>query len=182
MGCFRGNEPNIVQGAQPSWNFPLCAGSTAGCSTIAGYFYTQFAAPPKAGQTLTITFNVRATNPVWQQRPASGGNSETDINPPTLHVFPWRKGDNLSCQGGYADYRLFAGRTPLVAGDNQTITVTLDAASWAGCYGKNPANMQDILSNLLGVGVTFGGQWFAGHGIYLSGGSASFTVTRISVE
>lgn len=191
---FGGNEPVINQGASPSWNFPCCDGSV-----VAGYFYTNLGVVPKVGQTLTINFSVDGSNPVWVQAPASGGNSETDINPPTLHVFLWRKNDKLSCvatnvtyapdghtvisrNGGYADYRLFAGRTPLVIGDNQTISVTLDAATFTNCWGSHPLAIGDELNDLVGVGVTFGGQWFAGHAVYLSNGSATFKINSITVQ
>jgi hypothetical protein len=182
---FGGNEAPITQGAQPSWAIPCCSGSQ-----IVGYYYTQLAAAPKAGQALTLNYTYTANNPVYVQAPASGGNSETDINPPTIHVLLWRRGDDLSCtpagaatdNGGYADYSLFAGRTLLVPGANQVISVPLTAVTWTGCYGKPPVNIQDELSNLVGAGVTFGGQSFAGHGVYLSSGSATFKVNSLTVQ
>lgn len=185
--AFGGNEPTIKQGTQPSWDFPLCPGSQ-GCNVIASYFYTALGVTPKAGATLTMNFTVDGSNPVWQQQPASGGNSVTDTNPPTLHLFLWRKGDNLSCtatnsathNGGFADYRLFAARTPLVLGANQSVSASID--QWVNCWGAAPVNITDELNNLLGVGVTFGGQSFAGHGIYLSDGSAKFTVNSLVMK
>lgn len=184
---FGGNEPSINQGATPSFDFPGPPGWFQS-QQIAGYFYTQLPAVPKAGQTLTINYSVDGSNPIWVQAPSSqpGG---TDLNPPTIHLFIWRRADDLACdqqtapgQGGFADYRLFAGRTPLVLGDNQTISIPLDNLHWTGCYGKPPLNIQDELNNLLGVGVTFGGQSFAGHGVYLSGGSAKFKINSFGVN
>ena len=179
---FGGVDPQVVNG---SFNFHCCD-----TSQFSGYYYTQLPVAPTVGQTLTLNYTVTGNNPVWAQAPAGGGNAQTDINPPTIHLFLWRRGDNLSCaagsgtqgSGGYADYRLFAARTPLVLGANQTISVKLDPTQWTGCWGNPPANMQDELNNLLGAGVTFGGQNFAGRGIYLSGGSATFTISSFTVQ
>lgn len=168
--AYGGAEPTVTNG---SFAFPSGG-------QIAGYFYTQFPTAPQVGQTLTLNYTVTANNPVWVQAPYGAG--ATDTNPPTLHLFVWRRGDDLSCQGNYADYRLFAGRTALVPGAGQTISIPLTTISWTGCYGKNPVNIQDELSNLLGAGFTFGGQSFAGHGIYLSSGSATFTINSFKVQ
>jgi hypothetical protein len=170
---FGGNEPTVTNG---SFAFP-------GPGHIAGYFYTQLSSVPQIGQTLTLNYSVTADNPVWVQQPASGGNSETDINPPTLHLFLWRKGDDLSCAGAFNWYRQFSARTPLVVGDNQVISMKLDPTLWYGCYGPgDAAAFQGLLSNLLGAGFVFGGQWFAGHGVYLSSGSATFKINSFTVQ
>jgi hypothetical protein len=148
-----------------------------------GYVYTQLPNAPKIGQTLTLNYSIKANNPVWAQLPASGGNSQTDINPPTMHLFLWRSGDTMTCAGEYNWYRQFAARTPLVVGDNQVISVKLDPTLWYGCYGVgSTAAFQGLLSNLFGAGFVFGGQYFAGHGIYLSGGSATFTINSFKVQ
>jgi hypothetical protein len=189
---FGSNNLVINQGPPMSFAF-------GGAALAAGYFYTALPSAPRVGQTLTLNYSVRGVNPEWQQVPASGGNAQTDINPPTLHLFLWRKGDDISCNstnqkedpitkqvtannGGFADYRLFADLTPLVLGENQTLSVPLDPEHWTGCWGFPPLNMQDELNNLLGVGMVFGGQWFAGHGVYISGGSATFIVNSITIQ
>ncbi len=171
---FGGTEPTI---SGNSFQFPTSVNETA------GYFYTQLPRTPQVGQTLTVNYTVTANNPVWAQTPASGGNSQTDINPPTLHLFLWRKGDDMSCSGAFSFYRLFAARTPLVVGANQIISVKLDPTLWGGCYGAvDAASFQGTLSNLLGAGFVFGGQYFAGHGIYLQSGSATFTINGFTVQ
>lgn len=184
---FGGAEP-AATGNPPVINLPCCNGSE-----IVGYYYTKLPAAPTAGQTLTLNYSFDVVNPVYVQAPASGGNTVTDTNPPTIHLFLWENGDNLSCaatqsingkpyNGGYADYRLFGGRTNLVPGDNQTLSVPIDSAHFTGCWGAPPLDIQTQLSNLLGAGVTFGGQSFAGHGVYLSSGSAKFTINSFSVN
>jgi len=163
-----GNEPKIYG---DSFAFPNDGGKT-----IAGYVYTWLPLM-KSGQTLALNYSISGSNPVWKSA------DPTDIMPPTMHLLLWRKGDNLSCAGVYNFYRLFAAQTPLVLGDNQVITTTLDPANWIGCYGAvDAASFNDTLSNLAGVGFTFGGQYFAGHGIYLGGGSATFKINGLTAK
>jgi hypothetical protein len=178
------NPPSVGQWVSDS-GIKVTNGSFAfpGHGSYAGYFYTQLSSVPKIGQTLTLNYSVTANNPVWAQLPASGGNSQTDINPPTMHLFLWRSGDTMTCAGEYNWYRQFAARTPLIVGDNQVISVKLDPTLWYGCYGVgSTAAFQGLLSNLFGAGFTFGGQYFAGHGIYLSSGSATFKINSFKVQ
>jgi hypothetical protein len=170
--AYGGTEPTINQGPPMSFAFP-------GPNQTAGYFYTQLPIVPKTGQTLTLTFSVDGSNPVWQNNPNGG-----DSGAPTMHLFLWRKGDDLSCNGDLAQYRMFAARTPLVLGDNQIISVPLATDTWTGCYAAHSTDAQwsDLLNNLLGAGFTFGGQNFAGHGLYLSTGSATFKVNSFTVQ
>ncbi len=166
---FGGSEPTVNN---DTIVFP-------GAGQVAGYFYTQLPSVPKVGQMMTLNYTVTANNPVWVQ----AQSSSPDINPPTLHLFMWRKGDDLSCAGAFNFYRLFAARTPLVAGANQTVSVKIDSTQWIGCFGAVDANsFQGTLSNLLGAGFVFGGQYFAGHGIYLSSGTASFKINSLTVQ
>jgi hypothetical protein len=166
---YGGNEPSVNNN---SFAFPADGGKT-----IIGYVYTQLSAVPKAGQTLTLNYSVSGNNPVWVSA------DKTDTVPPTMHLFLWRKGDNLGCAGAYNFYRLFADRTPLVLGDTQIMSTTLDSTNWIGCYGAvDAASFAGTLANLAGAGFTFGGQYFAGHGIYLSGGSATFKINSFNVK
>jgi hypothetical protein len=63
--------------------------------------------------------------------------------------------------------------------DNVTMTVPLTPDQWSSVYGK-PGNLNattlagfhDALTNLGHVGMTFGGGYFAGHGVNVSGAGA----------
>src|SRR5262249_29822164 len=126
------------------------------------------------------TYSIVGDNPVWEQNPAS---KTPDINPPTMHLFVWRKNDDLSCNGAFDFYRMFAARMPLVLGEHQIISAKLDPDLWTSCYAhKDAAAFEATLNNLLGAGVVFGGQWFAGHGIYLSNGTAKFTIESFVIK
>jgi hypothetical protein len=169
---YGGNEPTVTNG---SFQFPDANG-------VAGYFYTHLASVPKLGQTLTLNYSVNGNNPVWQQH-RQPPPAATDINPPTIHLFLWRFGDNMSCNGAYDFYRMFAARTPLILGDNQVISVVLNSPPWTSCLAHTDATaFAATLNNLLGAGFVFGGQHFAGHGIYVSNGTATFKINSFTIQ
>jgi hypothetical protein len=70
----------------------------------------------------------------------------------------------------------------LKLGDNQTLTSVLDP-SICTCYGEHDTNgFAEALENAMGIGITFGGQNFFGHGVYLTSGSATFKVNSYTVR
>jgi hypothetical protein len=113
--------------------------------------------------------------------PASASN---DVPPATMHLFLWRGGDDLSCNGAMASYRFWApSGVTLEIGDSQTLTSVLDPPVWTKCYGeRNTVGFAEALENAMDIGFTFGGQKFFGHGVYLSGGSATFKVNSYTVR
>jgi len=57
----------------------------------------------------------------------------------------------------------------------------LDPSGWTNCYGEHDTSgFAGSLENAMGIGFTFGGQNFFGHGVYLSRGSATFKINSIS--
>jgi hypothetical protein len=142
----------------------------------AGYFYTKINAG--VGQTVTLNYSIRGSNPVW------GVTDPSDVAPASITLFLWRSGDDLSCNGALASYRMwFPLRAQLKIGDNQIISAKLDPTKWTNCYAKSdPAGFSAALTNALGLGFTFGGQNFYGHGVDLQSGSATFTINSFTVQ
>ena len=165
---FGGNEPAISGGA---FTFP-------GPSGVAGYFYTKPPATMAQGQTVTLVYSIDGGIPVW------GVSDPNDVPPATMHLFLWRSGDDLSCNGVMASYRFWApSGVTLKLGDNQTLSSVLDPSVWTNCYGQHDTSgFAWALENAMGIGYTFGGQNFAGHGVYLSRGSATFKVNSYTVR
>jgi hypothetical protein len=166
--AFGRNEPTISSGA---FTFP-------GPGGVAGYFYTKPPATVAVGQTVTLVYSIEGNIPVW------GVSDPTDLPPATMHLFLWRSGDDLSCNGAMASYRFWApsGVAPKL-GDSQTLTSVLDPSVWTNCYGQNDTSgFAGALENAMGIGFTFGGQKFFGHGVYLIGGSATFKVNSYTVR
>jgi hypothetical protein len=65
----------------------------------------------------------------------------------------------------------------------QTLTSVLDPSVWTNCYGQHDTSgFAGALENAMGIGFTFGGRNFFGHGVYLSSGSATFKVNSYTVR
>ncbi len=127
---------------------------------------------------MTLVYSIDGKTPVWEVSDA------TDVPPATIHLFLWRSGDDLSCNGVMASYRFWApSGVTLKLGDNQTLTSVLDPSVWTNCYGQHDSRgFAGALENAMGIGFTFGGQKFFGHGVYLSSGSAMFKVNSYTVR
>jgi len=165
---FGRNEPTISSG---SFTFP-------GPSGVAGYFYTKPPATIAQGQTVTLLYSIDGSTPEW------GVSDPTDVPPATMRLFLWRGGDDLSCDGVMVSYRFWApSGVTLKLGDNQTLTSVLDPSVWTNCYGQHDTSgFAGALENAMGIGFTFGGKNFFGHGVYLTSGSATFKVNSYTVR
>ena len=165
---FGRNEPTISSGA---FTFP-------GPSGVAGYFYTKPPATIAWGQTVTLVYSIVGSTPEW------GVSDAADVPPATMHLLLWRRGDDLSCNGVMASYRFWApSGVTLKLGDNQTLSSVLDPSAWTNCYGEHDTSgFAGALENAMGIGFTFGGQSFFGHGVYLSRGGATFKVNSFTVR
>jgi hypothetical protein len=151
----------------------------ADTSATAGYFYTKPAGAVAPNMTITLNYTVTGSSD-FRQTPQSG--QANDVNPATITLFLWRQGDDLSCNGAFASYRLWAAKRNLVIGNNQTLSAPLVGGSWTNCFGKtDPIGFGGTLQNLLGIGFTFGGQYFNGHGVYNPGG-AVFIIEGFTVN
>jgi hypothetical protein len=165
---FGRNEPTI---SNEAFTFP-------GASGVAGYFYTKPPATIAQGQTVTLVYSIDGSTPMW------GVSDPNDVPPATMHLFLWRSGDDLSCNGAMASYRFWApSGVSLKLGDSQTLSSVLDPSVWTNCYGQHDTSgFAGALGNTMGIGFTFGGQKFFGHGVYLSRGSATFKVNNYTVR
>jgi hypothetical protein len=166
--AFGRNEPTI---SNVAFTFP-------GPSGVAGYFYTKPPATIAQGQTVTLVYSINGSTPVW------GMSDTNDVPPATMHLFLWRSGDDLSCNGAMASYRFWApSGVTLKLGESQILTSVLDPSAWTNCYGEHSTSgFAKALENAMGIGFTFGGQNFFGHGVYLTSGSATFKVNSYTVR
>ena len=148
-------------------------------SATAGYFYTKPVGAVAPNMTATLNYTVTGSSD-FQQTPQSGQSG--DVNPATITLFIWRQGDDLSCHGAFASHRMWAAKRNLVVGANQVISAPLIYNNWTNCYGQyDPTGFLSTLQNLLGIGFTFGGQNFNGHGVYNPGG-AGFIIEGFTVK
>ncbi len=107
----------------------------------------------------------------------------TDHLPATCRLMIEQKNDNLADPNGrwWANASIYN----LGSQDNQILSFTIPLTSniWSNVNGQQDANaFAAALANIGWVGVTFGGQYFAGHGVAISGGTAKYVLINYSVE
>jgi hypothetical protein len=71
----------------------------------------------------------------------------------------------------------------------ESYTVSLDPSNWIGVYGQTGngsatalAAFKATIANMGDIGLVFGGGCFAGHGVYLDAGSATFNLLGIAIK
>jgi hypothetical protein len=163
--CFKCS--GMTLNGDGSFTFPNSGGAV-------GYIYT--AKMPKQGQTVALNFSLTGNGTVVPS-PASGSG------PPELRLFLWENGDDVSCSGQFASYRWWSnpGAASLVSPSNNNLAVVIDPAEWTNCIGQHDfPGFVGTLNNLLGVGFTFGSQFF-GHGVYANG-DVSFKINSFKVQ
>jgi hypothetical protein len=170
--------PPITKAADGKWSFAFPA-KVNGSSV--NYVYTK-PTSLAAGQTIVLTFSVDGD--------AIFGNADPDdTGTPSLRLFIWEAGDDLSGQGSFVYYRWWCSSgAVLKAGDNQTISCVVHPANWASVFGENGANsaaaeagFAQAVRNVAYIGFTFGGSFF-GHGVWTTSGAARFAINDMSVK
>ena len=146
------------------------------------YVYTK-APALTVGQTITLNYSVDG----------DATFAPVDVNeqpPASMSLFFWRGGDNLSGQGEYVYYRWFCTQKVILQlGDNQTLSCPIAAAKWVSVFGENGANSAASQAGFAAAlkfaayaGVTFSGKFFAGHGVWTTSGSATFTIKSSTIQ
>lgn len=162
-------HPSVSSGAAWSFAFPMEPGHV-------NYVETPFQTT-ETPTSVTITFRVESSAPQYVV------TDPTDIPPATFRLMIEQQGDDLADPNGrwWDDDFIYN----LGSEDNQTLTVTvlLTSNNWSNVDGQQDASaFAAALKNIGWVGVTFGGQYFAGHGAALSGGSAQFVLINYQIN
>ena len=126
---------------------------------------------------MVVTFRVESTEAQYVVI------DPTDKLPATVRLFFEQRGDNLQDPNGrwWAQSSMY----DLGSQDGQTLTITvpLTYEEWSNVYGKyNAQAFSEALKNVGWVGMTFGGQFFAGHGVAVSSGSAKYILIAYNVD
>lgn len=165
-----GMPPNPSADSAGVWSFEFPTNSVG-----VHYVQTPFSATTTP-TIVSITFKVQSESPQYVVI------DPTDIPPATVRLFFEQQNDNLASPNGRWWYNQIIYN--LGSQDNQTLTVTVPFAAdqWTNVNGdQNPQAFAAALANIGWVGMTFGGQYFAGHGVAISSGSAKFILINYSV-
>jgi hypothetical protein len=153
-----------------SFEFPNSGGHV-------NYVQTPFNAT-KTLTSVSITFRVDSSSPQYQVLDPG------DTPPATFRLFFEQRNDNLSEPNGrfWADSSIYN----LGSEDGQTLTITVPLTfdHWTNVDGQggDEQAFDTALKNIGWIGMTFGGQSFAGHGVAMTSGTAKYTLINYSVN
>ena len=167
-----GMPPHPLADSEGIWSFEfpqIAAGHV-------NYIQTPFRSTTRL-QDVTVVFRVESGAPLYTVLDPG------DISPATLHIFVEQQGDDLSDPNG----RWWAqtGGYDLGSKDNETITIEVPFTpnDWSNVFGQSDAtNFSNALTNIGWIGITFGGQYFWGHGVALASGSSKFTLIDMRID
>ena len=139
------------------------------------------------GYCLTLQFQiVTAGAPTFNYELEPGQcldyNPPSSCNPASVSLYLQRKGDDWQATSTTEWYRWWANVfVPLQQGVFE-YTVPLTWDQWFDVYGRSDqSQFQATLANLANAGLTFGGGFYRGHGVNVSGGTAEMVITRLAV-
>jgi hypothetical protein len=137
------------------------------------HYVIKQAPPVRAGQSVTLRFAITG----------AGKLVPTQGEPPArVRLFLQKRGDTMTAAEEYKRW-WSADSVELVPGEF-TLKAQLTPGQWLSVFGKNgaeaPSEFQAAISDLGNVGFTFGGK-FAGHGVYVTSGSAHFVLKQFSI-
>jgi hypothetical protein len=140
-----------------------------------GVHYVTAAAPPVGlNQTVIMRFSIAG----------DGMLLPTQGKPPArVRLFLEQRGDRMTASEPFKRWWSVA-HVDLVSRRHFTLAAQLVPGQWSSVFGKNgsavPNKFRDCLASLDKIGFTFGGG-FAGHGVYVVGGSARFVLESFTV-
>ena len=133
--------------------------------------------------TTTTAHNVKVIFRVESNIPQYQVIDSTGILLATVHLFFEQQNDDLRDPNGR--WWATASKYDLGSQDNTMITFVIPLTSdrWTNVYGQSdPQSFYAALANVGWIGVTFGGQYFFGHGVAVSGGVAKYILVDLNVN
>jgi hypothetical protein len=133
--------------------------------------------------TMVVTFAITTTGSVAFN--SLDPQSSSCAIPSSVRPLIWA---NANGEGAYDRWWSNPRAVTLAAGQG-SVTVPLKPENWSSVNGKfgnadaeTTFQFEKALLNVTRLGVTFGGGCSFGHGISISGGTASFALTRFAIQ
>jgi hypothetical protein len=164
--------------------FPVYSKPPMGCSVDPACPHVNYvirAASSLLGSAIVVRGRVETSSGPAFQYALNPNNACPGVA--EVHLYMQRRGDNLTA--AMAAYRWFSRATIALVGPMQfELTVALDARQWIDVNGRSgdQAAFAAARSDLQAAGLTFGGGCFAGHGVNIDKGSASFALTEFATK
>lgn len=137
------------------------------------------------GRTAPLSGSIRADIDVTISPGATltGPLDPKNTCPPVAHFdfYFQRVGDDVT-DASKRQYRWFGGRTIIEPGI-KSIVLPLTVDKWGDVFGgHDPAGFAAALAQPQVVGLTFGHGCFAGHGLFVTGGTAKFHLRSFAIN
>jgi hypothetical protein len=161
--------PASMSGTEGNWYFDFPSRN--------GVHYVYKPAPAiKVGQSITMRFAISGSDkPNFV--PTEGTATAR------VRLFLQQRGDTVTAQEPYKRW-WSVPYVELHEGES-TLSVAVSPDQWTSVFGQGgaevPNEFSTAISKLGNVGFTFGGT-FAGHGVFVTGGSARFGLKEFSVS
>jgi hypothetical protein len=142
------------------------------------YVMTAYTKPIDEGSTITVKGRIEITGTPrfnYHLEPLNTCNAA-----PHARVLLQRSNDDMYA----SDNRYWSSPVaiPLVPGDF-SVSITVEKDQWTNVDSTfNGNGFDQTLQSIGNTGLTFGGGCFFGHGINVSGGSATFVVTKFEIK
>lgn len=191
-GCGGGGSGPTAAPPPPNtgWQFQYSPGMSQPILDGQGGVYFDFPAQDGVhylvqGRTAPMSGAIRANIEVTMSPGAvlAGPPDPKNTCPPAPHFgfYFQRVGDNVT-DASKRQYRWFGPMTTIEPG-TKSIVVTLTVDQWGDVFGgHDPAGFTAALAQPQAVGFTFGHGCFAGHGLFVTGGSARFHIKSFTVN
>ena len=170
-------------------------------SQTGGGWYFEFPTDPNSVHYVLAAVNVAASSYVEANILVT--NTKTPVfvydfqrqntcgSPAHVRFLLQEKGDDLSGTGGKQYFRWWSNRVAyrLAPGQANMKASLTDLSQWTSVFGEKAnataaaaAGFKEAVANLGGVGFSFGGGCFYGHGVAVRGGDARFVVTDYALK
>jgi hypothetical protein len=165
--AYSPNMPAWMSGTEGNWYFDF--------PNQNGVHYVYTAAPAvRVGQTITMHFAITG----------KGNFVPTEGTAPArVRLFLQQQGDTLTAREPYK--RWWSTAYVELKEVDFTLSVPVSPDQWSSVFGRRgdevPHEFNVAISQLANVGFTFGGT-FAGHGVYVTGGTARFILKQYLVS
>jgi hypothetical protein len=146
---------------------------------------TAYTKPMASASSISMTLSITASSGVVFDYHTEASN--TCPGSATVRLYFQQQGDDLTIAD--ATYRWWSNPSARVLAptDGPTrLKVPLHGDKWTDVNGmtgvQQPSGFATALAHPANVGLTFGGGCFFGHGVFIDGGTATFTLTGFSID
>ena len=132
------------------------------------------------GGSYSLTYTISGDNPAWIV-PAPGACTPVV---PQLRLLLHQAGDNWSGAGAFETYRWYSTTAVPLALGTRTVVVGLALGNWTDVLGQqtDAAGFAAAFGSIGSLGFVFGGGCFAGHGVAVSSGTATFSIGGATID